>query len=94
MNEEMLPEDFGGHATEDDINETKKHSQLQGTEETIPDWISEELTKEIDEFLYSGEIESEEELNRILQKLDVPIAINGNKKAKELRALLLEKYKS
>lgn len=90
MNENRPKEDAQNQAWNKDIRETRMNPSLMGA--ALPRGISEELIRQIDEFLVNDEPRSHEELERMIRELDVASAINNDPKAKELRAELLRKY--
>jgi hypothetical protein len=73
-----------------DIEETRRNPSLKG--EGLLMNISEDLIREVDEFLAQGELQSKEEFERIISKLEVASAITGDPKAKEIREELLRRY--
>lgn len=73
-----------------DIAESRMEPSL--AEDMRPAVLSEDLIRSVDEFLAAGEIQSAEELDEVIRKLDTASAINNDPKAKELRAEIFERY--
>ena len=90
MSEKYNEEDKRRQAWNEDITMTRSELSLEG--EKLPTQLSEDLIHEVDEFLAQGELQSSEELDLIVQKLDIASAINNDPKAKELRAELFQKF--
>lgn len=73
-----------------DIAESRMEPSL--AEDMQPAMLSEDLIRSIDEFLAAGEIQSAEELDKVIRTLDTASAINNDPKAKKLRAELFERF--
>jgi hypothetical protein len=75
-----------------DVLNTQISPQWRDSESALPDVFAEGLIGEVEGFLDSsqGELQSKEELKKLLQKLDAAIAINNEPYARELRARLIE----
>lgn len=73
-----------------DIAETRLDPSL--IDKMEPAMMSEELIHAVDDFLAKEEIQSAEELDEIIRKLDTASAINNDLKAKVLRAELFKKF--
>ena len=65
--------------------------ESRGTQNYAPQ-ISAELIHEVDDLLAKDEVYARSELDELLRKLDVAIAINNDPKARELRSHLIKKF--
>ena len=81
-------------AHELDIINTQMYPQWKDDSSPPSESLSEELIRTVEHMLdvVEGELQSEDELNLVLKKLNTAIAINNEPYARELRRRLIERF--
>lgn len=82
-------------ARELDVINTQMYPQWKDDSSVPSEYLSEELIHFVERLLdvTQGELQSENELNILLEKLDTAIAINNEPYARQLRQRLIERFR-